>query len=69
MYNLRMVPEENLGHRVVPLKRGSVMCEDAACTNEAEYLVRQGTARVRAVCERHLKGMGITEAEIPPRGA
>jgi hypothetical protein len=43
------------------------MCEVGSCANEAAFLVRQGHERLRAVCERHLKAMGISDTEIPPQ--
>jgi hypothetical protein len=61
-----MVREESPGHRVVRLKARSVMCQVGTCTNEAEFLVEQGADRIRAVCEKHLKALGIADAEVPP---
>jgi hypothetical protein len=42
------------------------MCESGTCANEAEFLVDQGFKRIRAVCEKHLKAIGVSDADIPP---
>lgn len=64
-----MVREDSHGIRVVRLKAGSVMCQVGGCGDEAEFLVTQGNDRIRAVCKKHLKAMGISDKEIPPKNA
>jgi hypothetical protein len=43
------------------------MCQIGTCTDEAEFLVKEGRERVRAVCREHLKMLGVSEADIPPK--
>lgn len=64
-----MVREDSPGFRVVRLKVGSVMCQVGTCADEAEFLVQQGSNRVHAVCEKHLKEMGVCDADIPSEEA
>ena len=64
MYNLRMVREDDSALRVVRLKAESVMCQVGTCTDKAKFLVKQRNGLVRAVCEKHLKAMGL---EPPPQ--
>jgi hypothetical protein len=51
--------------RVVRLKVDSIMCQVGTCANEAEFLLKQGTNRIHAVCKKHLTAMGVSDADIP----
>jgi hypothetical protein len=57
-----MVRKDIPAPRVVRLKASSVMCEIASCGNEANFVGKQRNDPVRAVCEKHLRAMGL---EIP----
>jgi hypothetical protein len=49
---------------VVRLRVESVFCQHDTCAESAKFLVRvSGTAR--ALCENHLKAVGIPDSDIP----